>query len=290
MTVDVEDYYQVSAFDRYISRRQWDQYPSRVVENTRRVLRLFAGHDVRATFFILGWVGHRFPGLVREIAEAGHEVGCHSYWHRLIYLQTPTQFRDDLRQARDVLQDATGRPVTAYRAPSWSITAQSQWALEILAEEDFAYDSSIFPIYHDRYGMPNINPYPHQMNLGGGKLWEFPPSVIRCAGVNIPVSGGGYFRFYPVAWSTYALRRVNRRADQPFLFYIHPWELDPDQPRIAANWRARWRHYINLSTTEKKLDRLLSQFQFGCLTEVLQRADSTVTHFVPGAPGALSSR
>jgi polysaccharide deacetylase family protein (PEP-CTERM system associated) len=271
LTVDVEDYYHVSAFERYVSRRQWDTYPSRVVPNTRRLLELFARREVRATFFVLGWVGHRFPSLVKEIAAAGHEVGCHSYWHRLIYDQTPSAFANDLKQARDVLQDALGIPVTAYRAPSWSITERSRWALTILAEEGFTHDSSIFPIYHDRYGVPNGNPFPHALEMGTRRLWEFPPSVVRVAGVNVPVSGGGYFRLYPATWTACGLRRVNRRAHQPFLFYIHPWELDPDQPRVAATWRARWRHSLNLASTEAKLDWLLSQFRFGCLTEVIKQ-------------------
>ena len=271
LTVDVEDYYHVSAFERYVSRDQWDSYPSRVVPNTRRLLELFARHSVRATFFVLGWVGHRFPSLVKEIADAGHEVGCHSYWHRLIYEQTPANFVKDLKQGRDVLQEAIGKSVTAYRAPSWSITERSQWALDILAQEGFSHDSSIFPIHHDRYGIPNANPFPYKIELESGRLWEFPPSVIRVAGLNIPVSGGGYFRLYPARWTASGLVRVNRRSAQPFLFYIHPWEIDPDQPRIAASWSARWRHSLNLASTGRKLDWLLSQFRFGPMTEVIEQ-------------------
>jgi polysaccharide deacetylase family protein (PEP-CTERM system associated) len=271
LTVDVEDYYHARVFERYVSRRQWDGYPSRVVLNTRRLLELFARHDVRATFFVLGWVGHRFPSLVAEIAAAGHEVGCHSYWHRLIYDQTPSAFADDLKQARDVLQQALGKSVTAYRAPGWSITERSRWALDILADEGFTHDSSILPTYHDRYGIPNEHPFPHRIERGGRRLWEFPPSVLRLAGINVPVSGGGYFRLYPVRWTAYGLQRVNRRADQPFLFYVHPWEVDPDQPRLTPGWRAWWLHSLNLASTEGKLDWLLSQFHFGCLSEVIEQ-------------------
>jgi len=285
LTVDVEDYYHVSAFERYVSRDQWESYPSRVVANTRRLLELFARHSVRATFFVLGWVGHRFPSLVKEIADAGHEVGCHSYWHRLIYEQTPASFVEDLKQGRDVLQDAIGKSVTAYRAPSWSITERSQWALDILAEEGFSHDSSIFPIHHDRYGIPNANPFPYKIELGGGRLWEFPPSVIRVAGLNIPVSGGGYFRLYPARWTAKGLSRVNRQSAQPFLFYIHPWEIDPDQPRIPASWSARWRHTLNLASTEPKLDWLLSQFRFGPMTEVIEQHEArTSAAAIPTLP------
>ena len=273
LTVDVEDYYHVSAFDKYVSRNEWDQYPSRVVANTRRLLELFEQHHAHATFFVLGWVGERYPGLVREIQAAGHEIGCHSYWHQLVYQQTPEEFREDLRRARDILQGAIGGPVKAYRAPSWSIVEQSKWALEILVDEGFSYDSSIFPIYHDRYGMPHANRFPHTLEIGGRRLREFPPSVLRLVGVNFPVCGGGYFRLYPASWTAYCLRRINQRALQPFLFYLHPWELDPDQPRIAVDWRTKWRHYLNISETEKKLHWLLGQFHFDCMSKAFESSN-----------------
>ena len=271
-TVDVEDYFQVSGFEGQIPRDQWERYESRVAANTRRVLALLARHQVRATFFVLGWVAHHDPELVREIHRGGHEIGSHSYWHRLIYQQTPAQFRADLRQARAAIEDAVGQRVTAYRAPSFSITARSLWALEILAEEGYQVDSSIFPIHHDRYGIPQAQPRLHRLKLAAGSLWEFPPSVLRLAGLNVPVGGGGYFRLYPLAWTTFFLSRIER-AGHPFLIYIHPWELDPQQPRLRAGSRlARFRHYVNIARNERKLDALLRRFRFSSLGDVVARA------------------
>jgi polysaccharide deacetylase family protein (PEP-CTERM system associated) len=270
LTIDVEDYYHVTAFEEQVPRRQWDQYPSRVVVNTRRLLRLLARHEVRATFFVLGWVGRRFPALVREIADAGHEVGCHGYWHRLIYRMTPDEFRRDLRQARVVLEDVVGRPVVAYRAPCFSVARTTLWALDILRDEGFRYDSSIHPIWHDRYGIPDANRFPHRVAGEGPELWEFPPSVLRCGPMNVPVSGGGYFRFYPVRFTGACLAWINRRHGCPFMFYIHPWEVDPDQPRIPCPRGTRWRHYINLHSTAGKLEWLLGRFRFGPLSDALE--------------------
>jgi polysaccharide deacetylase family protein (PEP-CTERM system associated) len=266
-TVDVEDYYHVTAFEDCAPRERWDEFPSRVEANTRRVLAILERHQVRGTFFVLGWVGERFPALVREIAAAGHEIACHSYWHRLIYRMTPAEFREDLRRARDVLQDAVGTPVVAFRAPSYSITTRSLWALDILGEEGFRYDSSVFPVHHDRYGIPGAQRFPHQ--IGGSSLMEFPPSVLRLARFNVPVAGGGYFRLYPAAFTIRSVRHLNARLGQPFMFYIHPWELDPNQPRMPAPWRRRFRHYLNLASTERKLDRLLTKVRFGSMTEAL---------------------
>jgi polysaccharide deacetylase family protein (PEP-CTERM system associated) len=226
---------------------------------------------LRATFFVLGWVGRRFPGLVREIVRQGHEVGCHSYWHRLIYRQTPDEFRDDLRLARDVLESAAGRPVTAFRAPSYSITRNSLWALDILKNEGFQYDSSIFPTYHPRYGIPGAKNFPHSLHNEHGKLWEFPPSVIQFWGWNVPVAGGGYFRLYPAQLTAYAFSHLNRLG-HPGVFVIHPWEVDPDQPRLVSKFQVNgWRHYLNLNTTEEKLNWFLGQFPFGALGDVAER-------------------
>jgi polysaccharide deacetylase family protein (PEP-CTERM system associated) len=234
------------------------------------MLRLLDRHQVKATFFVLGWVGHHYRALVREIHAAGHEIGSHSYWHRLIYHQSPQEFRDDLRRGRDVLEDALQERVRVYRAPSFSITAQSLWAIEILAEEGFLVDSSVFPIRHDRYGIPGADPWVHRIATPAGGLWEFPPSVCRLAGVNLPVSGGGYFRLYPLRLSLGCLRRINRAERQPFLFYVHPWEIDPGQPRLpAASRLSRFRHYVNLADNERKLDRLLGSFRFGRLSDVI---------------------
>jgi polysaccharide deacetylase family protein (PEP-CTERM system associated) len=269
LTVDVEDYYHVTAFEGHISRHHWDRFPSRVVANTQRVLEMLAQHEIRATFFVLGWVGHRFPELVRQIVTAGHEIGCHSYWHRLVYHLTPEEFRQDVRQAREVLEEASGERVLSYRAPSWSITKQTLWALDILAEEGFRYDSSIFPIYHDRYGIPKANRFPNPIVTGAEPLWEFPASVLRVWKVNVPVSGGGYFRFYPEWLTAHCLDYINCQLGRPFMFYIHPWELDPGQPRLSAGGWKRIRHYLNLSSTSRKLERILAQFRFGKLSEVL---------------------
>ena len=273
-TVDVEDYFQVSAFEKHVARSQWDQYASRVVDNTQRILRLLNRHDVQATFFVLGWVADRYPDLVREIHHAGHEVGSHSFWHRLVYDLSPEEFRDDLRRSRDVLEDLIGASVTAYRAPSFSITKRSLWALEILIEEGFCVDSSIFPIHHDRYGIPGAKMSVHTLQTKAGQLWEFPPSVARFAGFNLPVSGGGYFRLYPFALTRYCLNRLNRTRQEAFMFYVHPWEVDPEQPRLGVGSRmSRFRHHVNLSSTERKLEALLGNFRFGRLCDVIQQAE-----------------
>lgn len=272
LTVDVEDYFQVSSFEPYIGQARWDDYSSRVVPNTQRILRLFEAQQVRATFFVLGWVAQRFPDLVRQIVDQGHELGCHSYAHRLIYQMTPDQFRADLVLARDLLQQAAGTPVLSFRAPSFSITRQSLWALDILAEEGFRYDSSIFPVYHDRYGIPDALPGIHRIRTPAGTLWEFPPTVVRLGPVNLPVSGGGYFRLYPVGWTIRLLRRVVRQG-RPFVFYVHPWEVDPDQPRLKlASRLSRFRHYVNLASTQRKLQRLLGQFDFAPMGEIMDAA------------------
>jgi polysaccharide deacetylase family protein (PEP-CTERM system associated) len=209
--------------------------------------------------------------LIREIHACGHEIGCHGYWHRLVYTQTPAEFRADLQRSRDVLQDAIGRQVTAYRAASFSITQRSLWALEILVEEGFLVDSSVFPIHHDRYGIPDAEPQLHRLATPAGPLWEFPPSVVRMAGINIPVGGGGYFRLYPWLWTSLCLRRLSRSKREPFMFYVHPWEVDPEQPRIShASRVSRFRHYVNLAGNERKLNTLLGNFRFGPVRDVIR--------------------
>jgi len=269
-TVDVEDYYHVSAFERYIDRSHWEQYDSRVVANTLRVLELLDQHNTHATFFVLGWIAQRWPNLVREIHRRGHEIGSHSYWHQLIYRQSPDEFRRDLRWSRDVLQDAIGAPVRAHRAPSFSITRQSLWALNILVEEGFQIDSSVFPIRHDRYGIPGARPEIHQLDTHAGTLWEFPMSVVPLGRMNLPIGGGGYFRLYPLAWTLRLLSRINRVHGRSFVFYVHPWELDPGQPRLhVGSWLSRCRHYVNLASTETKLKTLLKTFRFGRLGDLL---------------------
>ncbi len=278
-TVDVEDYFQVSAFEARVSRDDWDQYHSRVEASTHRILALLERHHVQATFFVLGWVADRCPELVREIHRSGHKIGSHSYWHRLIYTQSPEQFRQDLRRSKDVLEQVTGEPVTAFRAPSFSITKESLWALDILVEEGFRIDSSIFPTHHYRYGIPGAEPGVHKISTSAGDLWEFPPSVVRLARLDIPVSGGGYFRLYPLALTQRLLSMVNRKYRRPFVFYVHPWELDPEQPRLrVSSWFSRAKHHLNLAATANRLDTLLKGFRFGpiCAATVLSHGSQTV--------------
>jgi polysaccharide deacetylase family protein (PEP-CTERM system associated) len=271
LTVDVEDYYHVSAFEARIKRTDWDQFESRVANNTLRLLDLLGARGVQATFFVLGWVADRYPWLVQRIHTAGHEIGCHSYWHRLVYQQTPQAFRTDLRRARDTLQEITGEAVIAYRAPSFSITQHSLWALDILIEEGFGIDSSIYPILHDRYGMPGVPCRPHRVNRPVGSVCEFPLPVYGCLGFPVPVGGGGYFRFFPYAFTRNALSSINQ-AGLPFVFYLHPWELDPDQPRLKAGLVSRFRHYCNLHRTEARLQALLGDFQMTTLSDCLAEA------------------
>jgi polysaccharide deacetylase family protein (PEP-CTERM system associated) len=295
LTIDVEDYYQVSAFADDIKPSQWDSFESRVVANTHRLLRLLARNEVTATFFVLGWVAERHPLLIHDIRSDGHEIACHSHWHQLVYDQDPEEFRRDLVRSRTVLEEVTGESVTLYRAPSFSITAKSLWAYQILAEEGFQVSSSIFPIHHDRYGIPDADPFPHQVSTDAGEVWEFPASVVRACGANLPVSGGGYFRLYP-AWCTrLALQRINN-WDRAFMFYLHPWEVDPDQPRLRGSMKSRFRHYVNLAATEAKLAKLLSWFEFSTMTAALEqerlhaaeRLHSDDATEAPVAMGALS--
>lgn len=271
MTVDVEDYYQVSAFEGVVDRRDWDHLPSRVEASTYRLLELFDRWNVKCTFFVLGWVARRFPQLVCDIDAAGHEIGSHSFWHRLVYLMSREEFREDLRLSRDVLQDLVGKPITLYRAPSFSITRRSLWALEVLAEEGFTQDSSVVPAWHDRYGVPGAEPRIHQIRTAAGSITEFPPSVAHVCGLRLPISGGGYFRFYPWSMTRHLLRAVNRREQRPFVFYMHPWEVDPDQPRLPGSLVSRFRHYVNLGSTKSRLESLLASFSFGKLSDSVTR-------------------
>ena len=268
-TVDVEDYFHVAAFADQIATSDWNDYESRVVGNTHRMLRLLDVYGVRGTFFILGWVADKYPTLVKDIQKSGHEIGCHSFWHQLVYEMTPDSFREDLRQASQAIEQTTSDRVRAYRAPSFSITTKSLWALDILIEEGFQIDASIFPIRHDRYGIPNAERFPHEIRRNAGRIREFPASVHRVWKMNLPVAGGGYFRLYPAALSLRWLGMINKRHARPFVFYVHPWELDPQQPVMRGSFRSRWRHYQNLHTTEPKLHRLLREFRFGTLSEAL---------------------
>ncbi|HLY53811.1 MAG TPA: XrtA system polysaccharide deacetylase [Steroidobacteraceae bacterium] len=271
-TVDVEDYYQVAALATAIPRESWPTRESRVEANTERLLGLLAGRGVRGTFFILGCVAERSPALVRRIAAAGHEVACHGFSHQLIYRQQPEEFREETIRAKRFLEDLIGEAVFGYRAASFSVTRESLWALDTLIDAGFRYDSSIFPIRHDRYGLPGARPDPHILEAPSGRtLVEFPMSAARFLGVHVPVSGGGYFRILPY-WVTRAgLRQINRRRRLPFTFYLHPWELDPGQPRFEVSALSRFRHYTNLDRCEARLQRILSDFAFAPMREVLER-------------------
>lgn len=262
MSIDVEDYFQVSAFDDVVPRADWPRLPSRVRPNTLRLLDLLEARGVRATFFVLGWVADRDPQLVRDIAARGHEIASHGYAHRLVYHQTPSEFRDDIRHAKRLLEDTSGRRVIGYRAPSYSITRRSLWALDVLLEEGYEYDASIFPIRHDRYGIPDSPRHPHVIDRGTGRLVEIPGATVRLGAANLPVGGGGYFRLLPYWWTKWGIDRVNRVEGKPAVFYLHPWEIDPEQPRFPAGALARLRHYTNLHRTEHRLGRLLADFRF----------------------------
>ena len=270
LTVDVEDYFQVSAFAKSVNQNDWDKHPLRVEKNTRHLMDMFDEARVKATFFVLGWVADRHRGLIKEIAERGHEVACHGYSHQLIYKQTQKVFREETIRSKELLEDISQMPVRGYRAASYSITRDSLWALDILAEAGFEYDSSIFPIRHDRYGIPDAEDVPHILRTPGGhSLIEFPLSTAKIFNHKLPVAGGGYFRLYPYALTKAGLRQINHRQ-QPFIFYLHPWEIDPDQPRIEASWFSRFRHYNNLDKCESRLRYLLSDFEFGTARDVLK--------------------
>ena len=262
VSVDVEDYFHAEAFADVVDRAHWDSYASRVVPNTRRILQLLADIDVRATFFVLGWVAERFPDLVREIAADGHELGCHSYWHRLIYRLDPAEFREDTRRAKDIIEQLAGQAVTGYRAPTYSVIHSSAWALEVLSELGFTYDSSIFPIHHDRYGMPDAPRSPFRFQTPSGPMTEFPITTFRVAGHNLPVGGGGYLRLLPELYTRIGLKRAQTEG-VPIVIYIHPWEVDPDQPRLPGRLSSRLRHYTNLSRT---LDRFRNLIEDGNYT------------------------
>jgi len=269
LTVDVEDYFQVSAFAKSVDQNEWDNFPLRVENNTRRLMDIFDEAQVKATFFVLGWVADRNRELVKEIAQRGHEVASHGYSHQLIYNQPPEVFREETLRSKQLLEDIIQVPVRGYRAASYSITKKSLWALDILADAGFKYDSSIFPVRHDRYGIPDAEEAPHILKTpAGNSLVEFPLSTAKVFKYKLPVAGGGYFRLYPYGLTRAGLRQVNSRK-QPFIFYLHPWEIDPDQPAIKASLFSRFRHYNNLAKCESRLQRLVRDFEFGTAWQVL---------------------
>lgn len=271
MSVDVEDYYHVEAFADRIKPEMWAQFPSRVADNTRRVLELLERFQARATFFVLGWVAEREPKLVREINDAGHEVGCHSYLHRCVWRLGKEEFRQDTRRARSAIEDAAGQEVLGYRAPTFSIVEKSLWAVEILAEEGFQYDSSVFPVRHDLYGMPAAPRFPFQWLCPNGQsLYEIPPLTTRLLGQNLPAAGGGHLRILPMWYTRWAVRRVRQNDRRSLLVYFHPWELDPEQPRLPGRWTSLLRHYRNLDGMQERLSELLQGGTFVTLADLLQ--------------------
>ena len=274
LTVDLEEYFQVSNFEGLIERARWDSLPSRVCEATQRLLDAFDETENRATFFVLGWVADRHPGLVREISARGHEIACHGYGHERVYDLGPDRFRADLRTARIAIQNAVGGQVYGYRAPSYSITSESLWALQILAEEGFSFDSSIFPIrHHPRYGLPHFARRPVRVDLeGGASIREFPLTTFRVGPLTLPLAGGAYLRFLPASLFRWGFGRLVG-ADEPTVLYVHPWEIDPDQPRQAAGWAVRVNHYYNLERTEQRLRGLLERFRFAPIGEILDQLE-----------------
>lgn len=266
LTVDVEDYFQVSAMAPHIDRASWDSRPCRVERNVHRLLDLFEQQNARATFFTLGWVAERYPNLTREIVARGHELASHGYGHLRASEQTPQEFRQDLLRAKGVLEDIGGSPVLGYRAPSFSIGHGNLWAFDVLLETGHRYSSSVYPVQHDHYGMPDAPRFPYDARPG---LIEIPVTTTRLFERNLPAGGGGYFRLAPYALSRWALRRVNRIDRRPAIFYFHPWEIDPAQPRVAGtSLKTRFRHYVNLDKTEARLGRLLRDFQWGRVDQV----------------------
>lgn len=262
MSIDVEDYFQVSAFAPHIRREDWDTLPCRVERNVDAILGLLDAADARATFFTLGWIAERYPQLVRRIVDNGHELASHGYGHQRASDLTPAEFRADIVRAKRILEDLGGVAVRGYRAPSFSINQANWWAVEELENAGYVYSSSIYPVRHDHYGMPDAPRFPHRPNGAGGIL-ELPPTTLPLLGRNLPAAGGGWFRLLPYAMSRWMLRRVNRQDRAPCMFYFHPWEIDPGQPRQSGlSARTRFRHYVNLQRMPDRLSRLLNDFEW----------------------------
>jgi polysaccharide deacetylase family protein (PEP-CTERM system associated) len=272
MTVDVEEWFQVSNFDALVDRSAWDSYPSRVVDSTRTLLSLLEMRDTRATFFVLGWVAERQPDLVAEIADAGHEVASHGYGHELVYRLSPEAFAEDLTRSLDALMRCGVASVEGYRAPSFSMDARTRWAWDVLAERGIKFDSSIYPVRHPRYGTPEFSRFPVTLRTPERQtVREFPLTTLRVLGNNVGASGGGYLRVFPPAIIRTAITQANR-AGHPAVVYVHPWELDPAQPRLPVRGLGRVTHYTNLAATYDRLDDLLARFRFGTMTDALREA------------------
>ncbi len=270
LSVDVEEYYHGREFEAAVPEAQRPSLPSRVEASVDRVLELLTQRDVRATFFVVGRLAADHPGMVQRIVAQGHELACHGHEHELVFRQSPQEFRDDVTRAKALLEDLSGEPVVGYRAPNFSIGAEQDWAYDILLENGFLYDSSSYPILHDRYGTPGDPRFPYEVRRSGeSRLLEFPVGTARFAGINFPIGGGGYFRLLPFEWTRRGIMRVNGRERQPVMFYFHPWELDPDQPRPPMPWHHRMRHFVNLERMESKLHQLLQCIRFAPARHVL---------------------
>lgn len=278
LTIDVEDYFQVNAFANHVRQDQWDSYPLRVEGNTRRILDILDSFSITATFFVLGWIAERLPALTKEIHRRGHEIASHGYAHELIYRIGPERFRADIRHSKAILEDQCGERVNGYRAPSYSITAQSLWAADILVEEGFVYDSSIFPVMHDTYGIPDAERFPYMLQTASGPLMEFPlttlPLHLGGKEIRLPIAGGGYLRLLPAELIAWGFERINNKEKKPAVLYFHPWEIDPDQPRIKAGFKSQFRHYLNLSRTGCKLEHLFGKLAFAPMKVVLNGCES----------------
>lgn len=268
MTVDVEDYFQVSAFEPYIAKEKWDTLPHRVEKNTHQILDIFEDRNIKATFFTLGWVAERYPDLIRRIIQDGHELACHGYEHIRVTEQTPEEFRIDVSRTKKILEDMSGREIKGYRAASYSISAGNLWALDVLWEEGFKYSSSIYPVKHDLYGMPEAPRFIYEP-IENQDFKEIPITTVRFGNKNLPCGGGGFFRFYPYAFSKWAFNRINNQEQQSGIFYFHPWEIDPEQPRQQGlSLKTKIRHYLNLDKMENRIKRLLTDFNWDTMENV----------------------
>jgi polysaccharide deacetylase family protein (PEP-CTERM system associated) len=269
LSFDVEEHFQVAAFWSDARRREWDQLTSRVERNTRKIADLLSEHSTKATFFVLGWVAERHPGLVKDLAKQGHEVASHGYGHELVHTQTSLQFREDVRRSKQILEDLIGRPVMGYRAPSFSITAQTDWAISVLIEEGYRYDSSIYSRFQSTQGSRVARAGMYQLETQAGTIWEVSPSTVNACGLQLPVAGGGYFRLLPYATSKMFLKNLEKQGSQ-LVMYLHPWELDSEQPRMDGPVLSKVRHYLNLDKTEQRLRWLLKDFSFAPINEVIR--------------------
>lgn len=271
MTIDVEDYFHVAALAEAIKPEEWNNWPSRVEGNTERLMALFDEKGIKATFFVLGWVANKYPELVKRISDNGHEVASHGYSHQLVYGQSPEVFRQETQRSRELLRDLSQQPVDGYRAASYSITQASPWAIDILAELGFTWDSSIFPVHHDRYGVPGSPEEPYWIEtVNGARLKEFPLTTAKIGPLAMPAAGGGYFRQYPYALSRWLFERASLGETKPQIFYLHPWEIDPEQPQVSGlSWFSKFRHYTNLEKCYGRLERMLDDFAFGTMGECL---------------------